>query len=238
MSVGRRGSRDHAWTSTSGERPPLRWGETPPIAPSSTPACPPSLTPAGVKNSERASQDAFLQRLTENATPSDRGVAGRHRWVGELRRRQVVAGHEFGDVVAAARPAPAGVVGIHLVIGLAVHHQVLDACGGGDRGGIRVPFLAKWSGVLPRGKVYAWPVSSTDGFATAAAVAQRPVPDQHPVDGANLLPHFRGKSKNRPHDQLSWRLKRRRRASRRLETGTQSTLWCSAGRLGTVQSRR
>ncbi len=54
-------------------------------------------------------------------------------------------------------------------------------------GGVRVPFLAEWTGRLPAALRYRPPVSSLDVFATAAALAgvsEMP----HPLDGRNLVP--------------------------------------------------
>lgn len=41
-------------------------------------------------------------------------------------------------------------------------------------GGIRVPFLAQWKGVLPAGKTYDRPVSSMDILPTALAAGEHP----------------------------------------------------------------
>jgi uncharacterized sulfatase len=70
-------------------------------------------------------------------------------------------------------------------------------------GGIRVPFLAAWKGVLPRGKVEQRAVSSLDVAATALALAgEQPALE---LDGVNLLPFLTGKSAAAPHEFLYWR---------------------------------
>ena len=70
-------------------------------------------------------------------------------------------------------------------------------------GGIRVPFLAAWKGVLPHGKVEERAVISLDIAATALALAgEKPVPD---LDGVNLLPFLTGKNAAAPHEFLYWR---------------------------------
>jgi len=70
-------------------------------------------------------------------------------------------------------------------------------------GGIRVPFLMRFKGVLPEGVVYDQPVISLDVAATALALAGLPpAPD---LDGANLIPHLTGAEKGAPHDALYWR---------------------------------
>lgn len=70
-------------------------------------------------------------------------------------------------------------------------------------GGICVPFVVHWKGMLPAGKVYAQPVSSLDFAATAVAVAGQP-PDPK-LDGVNLLPFLSGQQSGVPHRALFWR---------------------------------
>jgi arylsulfatase A-like enzyme len=70
-------------------------------------------------------------------------------------------------------------------------------------GGIRVPFVMRWTGHLPAGKVYHEPAISLDIFPTAAAVAGARTPAN--LDGVNLLPHLEGKVKTPPHQRLFWR---------------------------------
>ena len=83
--------------------------------------------------------------------------------------------------------------------------------GKGDafEGGIRVPFLAQWKGILPAGEEYHHPVISLDVFATAAAVAKKPLPSNRSIDGVNLMPYLTGKNDARPHDVLFWRLQKK-----------------------------
>jgi len=70
-------------------------------------------------------------------------------------------------------------------------------------GGIRVPFLARFKGVLPAGKVYEQPVISLDVGATALALAGLPpAPD---LDGVNLMPYLTGADKGAPQRALYWR---------------------------------
>ncbi|MEK6259001.1 MAG: sulfatase-like hydrolase/transferase [Planctomycetota bacterium] len=72
-------------------------------------------------------------------------------------------------------------------------------------GGIRVPFVVKWTGHIPAGKKYSQPVSSLDVTATALAVAgvERPVDKR--LDGVNLVPYLRGEKSGAPHETLYWR---------------------------------
>jgi arylsulfatase B len=70
-------------------------------------------------------------------------------------------------------------------------------------GGIRVPFMMQWPGVLDAGKTYDQPVSSMDLFATSAALAGATLPGD--IDGVDLLPYLTGKKRGRPHQEFFWR---------------------------------
>jgi len=70
-------------------------------------------------------------------------------------------------------------------------------------GGIRVPFIATWPGMLPSGKVYEHPVISLDIASTAVAAAGLPLDEQ--LDGVDLVPYLRGENISAPHDALFWR---------------------------------
>ncbi len=72
-------------------------------------------------------------------------------------------------------------------------------------GGINVPFMMKWKGVIPEGLRYEYPVSSTDIFATAVLNAGGRLPTDREYDGVDLIPYLTGKNDGRPHDQLFWR---------------------------------
>jgi arylsulfatase A-like enzyme len=72
-------------------------------------------------------------------------------------------------------------------------------------GGIRVPFLVRWPGHLPAGKVYDHPVISLDVTATTLAVAGVAPDTNAKLDGVNLVPHLAGQAKAAPHDALFWR---------------------------------
>jgi arylsulfatase A-like enzyme len=76
-------------------------------------------------------------------------------------------------------------------------------------GGIRVPFLAQWKGVLPAGTTYDRPVSSLDILPTALAAAGAPSIAEQPLDGVDLLPYLTGKKSGDPHDSLCWRIAER-----------------------------
>lgn len=70
-------------------------------------------------------------------------------------------------------------------------------------GGLRVPFLIRWTGELAAGETFDRPISSMDIFATAAAVAGASPPVS--IDGVNLLPFLRGSETGRPHQRFYWR---------------------------------
>jgi arylsulfatase A-like enzyme len=72
-----------------------------------------------------------------------------------------------------------------------------------SEGGIRVPFVVRWKGTLPSGKVYSHPVSSLDIAATANELTGQPRDTQ--LDGVNLIPFLRGQNTNTPHTALYWR---------------------------------
>jgi arylsulfatase A len=58
-------------------------------------------------------------------------------------------------------------------------------------GGIRVPFVVEWPGVVPRGTVYRQPAQLVDLLPTLlAAIDVDPAPDR-PLDGTSILPALR-----------------------------------------------
>jgi arylsulfatase A-like enzyme len=70
-------------------------------------------------------------------------------------------------------------------------------------GGIRVPFVLRWPGTLPAGRVYDQPVISLDLAATAVAMAGLPADGQ--LDGVNLIPFLTGEKPGPPDRALYWR---------------------------------
>lgn len=73
-------------------------------------------------------------------------------------------------------------------------------------GGIRVPFLMQWKGVLPTNVVYQAPVSTLDILPTAMAAAGVSVSSAWRLDGVNLLPYVLGQTNGVPHSTLFWRI--------------------------------
>jgi arylsulfatase A-like enzyme len=74
-------------------------------------------------------------------------------------------------------------------------------------GGIRVPFLVRWPGVIPPGSTYGEPVISLDILPTTLAAAGRPVAADRGLDGVDLRAALSGKAATPPHDTLSWRFR-------------------------------
>jgi len=72
-------------------------------------------------------------------------------------------------------------------------------------GGIRVPYVLRWPGRLPAGATYDAPVHGFDLYATAAAAAGVPLPDDRRIDGVDLAPYVRGEREGVPHRRLFWR---------------------------------
>ena len=71
-------------------------------------------------------------------------------------------------------------------------------------GGVRVPMIVKWPGVLQSGRVYRKPVSSLDVFPTACAAAGIDPPSSMKLDGVDLLRYLQNENGKRPHDVLFW----------------------------------
>lgn len=64
-------------------------------------------------------------------------------------------------------------------------------------GGIRVPFIARWPGVIPAGTESAQPVCSIDILPTVMEATGTPMPAGREIDGESLMAHLRsgGKAK-------------------------------------------
>ena len=71
-------------------------------------------------------------------------------------------------------------------------------------GGIRIPFMMQWKGVISPNQEYHEPVISTDLMATFAALADAPLPKTK-LDSVNLLPYIQGDRQGSPHEFLYWR---------------------------------
>jgi len=73
-------------------------------------------------------------------------------------------------------------------------------------GGIRVPYLLRWPGRVPGGKVYRQPVSTLDVLPTAVAAAGGQVDPAWKLDGVDLVPYLTGRKDGPPHEWLFWRM--------------------------------
>ncbi|MFP6883621.1 MAG: sulfatase [Roseibacillus sp.] len=72
-------------------------------------------------------------------------------------------------------------------------------------GGIRVPFLVRWPGIVPAGKVSDVPVCSIDIFPTVLEVAGSKLPGDRAIDGLSLMPHLKsGGTVKLQRDDLLW----------------------------------
>lgn len=69
-------------------------------------------------------------------------------------------------------------------------------------GGIRVPMIARWPGVVVPGSRSEEPVSTIDFLPTFGAAAGEPLPPRQTIDGKSLLPVLRGGGLER--DTLFW----------------------------------
>jgi arylsulfatase A-like enzyme len=69
-------------------------------------------------------------------------------------------------------------------------------------GGIRVPLLMQWPGVIAPGTTYSKPAITFDLSASVLAAAGA---DNSQIDGVDLLPFLAGKKVGAPHEILFWR---------------------------------
>uniref|UniRef100_A0A9L0J494 Arylsulfatase L n=1 Tax=Equus asinus TaxID=9793 RepID=A0A9L0J494_EQUAS len=73
---------------------------------------------------------------------------------------------------------------------------------GGWEGGIRVPGIFRWPGVLPAGRVIHEPTSLMDVFPTVVQLGDGQVPQDRVIDGRDLLPLLRGTAQHSDHEFL------------------------------------
>lgn len=69
-------------------------------------------------------------------------------------------------------------------------------------GGIRVPFIVRWPGVVKPGQVSEHVTAFWDFLPTAAEIAGQPVPPA--LDGNSILPTLTGKGEQKSHEFLYW----------------------------------
>lgn len=78
-----------------------------------------------------------------------------------------------------------------------------DKKGAISDGGIRVPGIIRWPGVIKAGQVSDTPVIGTDILPTLCDISGTPLPTDRPLDGTSLLPFLKGKPIKR-HMPLYW----------------------------------
>ena len=71
------------------------------------------------------------------------------------------------------------------------------------RGGVHVPFIAHWKGMLPENQVNDTMISAMDILPTALAAAGIEIPEEMKVDGKNIMPLLQGEEQQ-PHKYLYW----------------------------------
>lgn len=72
-------------------------------------------------------------------------------------------------------------------------------------GGVRVPFVMSWPGVIEQGVDNNLIVSALDIFATTVELSGGQVPNDRVIDGVNLIPYLTGEQDGQPHEALFWR---------------------------------
>ena len=72
-------------------------------------------------------------------------------------------------------------------------------------GGIRVPFLIRWPGVLAEDTVYSHPISTLDLLPTMYAAAGGEPGELDGIDGVNIRPFLTNREASRPHQTLYWK---------------------------------
>jgi len=87
---------------------------------------------------------------------------------------------------------------IHSMLG---NKEVIGAKGSTTDAGTRVPLIATWPKVAPKGKVSSDLVDFTDFLPTLCAAAAIPVPRELAIDGRSFLPQLRG-DKGRPREWI------------------------------------
>ncbi|XP_037680541.1 arylsulfatase L-like isoform X2 [Choloepus didactylus] len=73
---------------------------------------------------------------------------------------------------------------------------------GGWEGGIRVPGIFRWPGVLPAGRVIDEPTSLMDVYPTVVQLGGGQVPRDRVIDGQDLLPLLQGTTQHSSHEFL------------------------------------
>lgn len=72
-------------------------------------------------------------------------------------------------------------------------------------GGVRVPFLMSWPGVIKKSTQYDYPVSTMDLLPTFVEAAGGDAKPLTQLDGVDLLPYIKKENNTRPHEVLFWK---------------------------------
>ena len=72
-------------------------------------------------------------------------------------------------------------------------------------GSLRTPFLVRWPGHVPAGRVSDEIVHEVDTFTTLAAIAGAEVPRDRPIDGVDQRDFLLGRSERATASRCSWR---------------------------------
>lgn len=72
-------------------------------------------------------------------------------------------------------------------------------------GGVRVPYVMSWPGVIEPGVNNDMIVSSMDIFSTTVELAGEQIPSDRVIDGVNLIPYLTGEKRGQPHESLFFR---------------------------------
>lgn len=72
-------------------------------------------------------------------------------------------------------------------------------------GGLNIPFMVRWDGMVDSGAVFTHPVIAMDVFATALDVAGISPPTDRLIDGRSLIPFIKDGKQGRVHQELFWR---------------------------------
>ncbi|WP_298862706.1 sulfatase [uncultured Gimesia sp.] len=70
-------------------------------------------------------------------------------------------------------------------------------------GGLRIPFMMRWTDTLKPNQTFHRPVSSMDLFSTSAVLAGAALPEN--IDGCNLMPYLLNEKTGSPHEEFFWR---------------------------------
>lgn len=72
-------------------------------------------------------------------------------------------------------------------------------------GGINIPMLISWKGILPAGTIYPYPVSLMDIFTTSLEIAGCDLPEDRTYDGIGLIPYLQNNGLVYPQRLFFWR---------------------------------